>query len=278
MNGEQELARQGDRTQRISRRRLLIKHSRRQRPRGPDSANESNGASIQWHSDARVRRYRKSTDRGASMTRTTRRVGAETSKTRDAILNCVEKLMVREGYPGVTYRLLAAEAGVTPSLVQYYFPTLDGIFIAALQRRTTENVQRLREALAERPDEILHVMWEFSRKEATGALVTEFMALGNHRQSVGVEIAKVTEQIRQIQLDAIRSREEQLQTSDTSLTAGALITLIAGIPKMLSLEKGIGITAAHDDVMAAFESYIDSVEPPRPTKSPRKRKPRARTS
>ncbi|WP_207843838.1 TetR/AcrR family transcriptional regulator [Williamsia soli] len=198
------------------------------------------------------------------MAPSTRRVGAQTSKTRDAILDCVEKLMIREGYPSVTYRVLAAEAGVTPSLVQYYFPTLDAIFVSALQRRTAENVQRLRDALANRPDEILHVMWEFSRREATGALVTEFMALGNHRKTVGVEIARVTEEIRQVQIEALRAHESASTAVEKSLSAGALVALISGVPKMLSLEKGVGITTAHDDVVSAFESYIDTVEPLKP--------------
>lgn len=51
-----------------------------------------------------------------------RRVGAETSQTRDALLEAVAQMMLEEGYASVTYRALAAKAGVTPSLVQYYFP------------------------------------------------------------------------------------------------------------------------------------------------------------
>ena len=198
---------------------------------------------------------------------TTRRVGAETSKTRDTILDCVEKLMVKEGYPSVTYRVLAAEAGVTPSLVQYYFPTLDSIFIAALGRRTAENVQRLRETLAARPGEVLHVLWEFSVREASGALVTEFMALGNHRKSVGVEIAKVTAEIRQVQVDALRDAYGGDTIAHQTLSAEALVALISGIPKMLNLERGIGITVAHDELVAALETYVDSLEPTRRRKT-----------
>ena len=66
-----------------------------------------------------------------------RRIGAETSKTRDLLLDCAERLMVNEGYPAVTYRALAAEAEVTAALVQYYFPTRDDIFIAAIRRGST---------------------------------------------------------------------------------------------------------------------------------------------
>src|SRR5947209_11013739 len=101
------------------------------------------------------------------MAASSRRVGAETSKTRDVQLNSVERLMLKEGYAGVTYRAVAAKAGVTASLVQYYFPTLDDIFIAAIRRSTARNLARLTKALQERPDEPLRVLWEYSFDEAT---------------------------------------------------------------------------------------------------------------
>ena len=41
----------------------------------------------------------------------------------------------------------AAKAGVTPSLVQYYFPTLDDIFLAAITRYSERNLRLLAEAL-----------------------------------------------------------------------------------------------------------------------------------
>ncbi|HEY9315683.1 TetR/AcrR family transcriptional regulator [Williamsia sp.] len=191
----------------------------------------------------------------------TRRVGAETSKTRDVILDTVEKIMVTDGYPNVTYRVVAAKAGVTSSLVQYYFPTLDSIFLAAIRRRTEQNEKRLAEALQARPDEPLHVMWEFSWAEAKGAMVTEFMALGNHRPAIGAEIAQVTARIRQIQLDVLAERSSITGTTEFPLDAGGLVTLISGIPKMLNLEKGAGITDAHKEVVASFETFINSIEP-----------------
>lgn len=78
------------------------------------------------------------------MTASSRRVGAETSKSRDVLLDSVERLMltVKRAMRGVTYRAVAAKAGVTASLVQYYFPTLDDIFIAAIRRSTERNLAR----------------------------------------------------------------------------------------------------------------------------------------
>jgi TetR/AcrR family transcriptional regulator, transcriptional repressor for nem operon len=191
-----------------------------------------------------------------------RRTGAENSKTRDVLLDCVEKLMVEQGYAAVTYRAVAAKAGVTGGLVQYYFPTLDGLFVAAIRRRSEQNLQRLVDALRARPDQPLRVLWEFSRDESTAALTTEFLALGNHRKSIRAEIAESTEQVRRIQLDTLNQAWEQAGLGDSDLPPPALLFLMTGIPKLIRLEKGVGISTAHNEVVDAFERYLDAVESP----------------
>jgi AcrR family transcriptional regulator len=203
------------------------------------------------------------------MAASTRRVGAETSKTRDTLLDWVEKMMLAEGYASVTYRALASNAGVTPSLVQYYFPALDDIFIAAIRRYSERNLKYLTTTLTERPDP-LRAVWEYSWDEATGAMMTEFMALSNHRKSIRVEIAAVTEAVRKVQLDALTAKFGKRARPIGDLSLPALQLLISGLPKFLNLEEGIGVKTAHAEVTDAFERYIDSVEPP---KAPRKRKP-----
>ena len=75
----------------------------------------------------------------------------ETTKTRDLLLDCVERLMVKKGYAAVTYRAVAAAAGVTPGLLQYHFPSLDDLFMAVIRRRSEQNVERLTKALLDDP-------------------------------------------------------------------------------------------------------------------------------
>ncbi|NMD60259.1 UNVERIFIED_ORG: TetR family transcriptional regulator [Nocardia globerula] len=202
-----------------------------------------------------------------------RRVGAEKSKTRDVLLDNVEKMMLDTGYASVTYRSLAAEAGVTASLVQYYFPTLDDIFRAAIARYTDRNLAVLQSALQKRAEDPLHVLWEYSWDEATSALMTEFMALGNHRESIRAEIAEVTERVRQLQMEAVARKFGPGARPDGRLSLGAMVLLITGIPKFLNLESGIGVDTAHAEVVEALEGYIDSVEP-RITQTARTKRPR----
>ena len=207
------------------------------------------------------------------MRTSSRRIGAETSKTRDALLDCVETMMLQEGYPSVTYRALATKAGVTPSLVQYYFPTLDDIFVAAIKRYSERGLRHLTEALRRRADEPLRAVWEYSWEEATGALITEFMALGNHRKSIRTEIAAVTESVRKTQLNALVAKFGKDARPIGDLSLPALQLLMSGLPKFLNLEKGIGVKSAHDEVTRTFERYIDAVEP---RNDPPKRKPASR--
>lgn len=190
-----------------------------------------------------------------------RRVGAETSKTRDVLLDCVEKMMLEEGYASVSYRALAAKAGVTASLVQYYFPSLDEIFLAAIRRYSERNLEQLRTGLQKRADDPLHAMWEYSWDEATGALITEFMALGNHRKSIQSEIAGVTERMRKLQIEVLKETFGADARFDGDLSPSALVLLITGIPKFLSLEEGVGVETAHAEVVRAVERYLDAAEP-----------------
>lgn len=208
-----------------------------------------------------------------------RRVGAVTSKTRDTLLDCVEQLMLHEGYASVSYRALAAKAEVTPSLVQYYFPTLDDIFIAAIQRYSERGVAHLVEMLDKRTDDPLRAVWEYSWEEASGALITEFMALGNHRKSIRAEIAKVTETVRKIQLDALVAKFGPNAKPVGDLSLPAVQLLLSGLPKLLNLEKGVGVKSAHAEVIEAFERYVDAVEPrtapPKKKAAPRRAKAKA---
>jgi AcrR family transcriptional regulator len=200
-----------------------------------------------------------------------RRVGAETSKTRDALLDCVETMMLEDGYASVTYRALAAKAGVTPSLVQYYFPSLDEIFLAAIQRYSARNLAVLASALEARSDDPLHALWDFSWDEATGALMTEFLALGNHRKSIRSAIADVTNGVRKVEVEALARKFGKGARLDGDLSLSAVALLVTGIPKFLNLEEGVGVHAAHDEVINAIEKYLDSLE----TRSTRRKRRRS---
>ena len=186
-----------------------------------------------------------------------RRTGKQGSKARDQILDAVEHLLVESGYAAVTYRAVAARAGVTPSLVQYYCPTLDELLVAAVRRRSEQSLRRMVAMLRDRPDQPLRVLWEFSADETNARLTIEFSALGNHRASVRAEIVDHTNRLRAIQLEALES-----SNLGDRLSPAAALFLLSGIPKMLRMEEDFDIDVGHADIVGLVEHGLDDLEQP----------------
>ena len=196
-----------------------------------------------------------------------RRVGSESSKTRALVLDAAERVMLQDGYAAVTYRSLAEGAGVTPGLVQYYFPTLDDMFLALLRRRSEHNHERLLAELEQRTDEPLRIIWEFSSDETSAALLTEFMAMANHRKVIQAAILEVTQWTRKVQLEVLKSRWDNYRDSSGGLSPEALLFLLHMIPKMIQLEESFGMSAAHEEILQAVEGRLNDVEPRPKTRS-----------
>jgi AcrR family transcriptional regulator len=200
------------------------------------------------------------------MTSTRRRIGSESSKTRARVLDAAQRVMLEDGYAAVTYRSLAEGAEVTPGLVQYYFPTLDDMFLALLRRRSEHNHEKLLAELERRPEEPLRIIWEFSSDETTAALLTEFMALANHRKVIRTAILEVIQWTRKVQLDVLQARWGHYRDSSGGLSPEGLIFLLHMLPKMIQLEESFGLSAAHDEILEVVQTRLDRVEP-RPGKT-----------
>ena len=98
---------------------------------------------------------------------------------RTALLEATERLMLSEGYAAVTSRRVAAEAGVNPGLVYYYFGPMDELFLEVFRRSAARSLDRQAEALAS--GQPLWALWDLIRDQTNTALNVEFLALGNHR-------------------------------------------------------------------------------------------------
>lgn len=203
-----------------------------------------------------------------------RRIGSQTSKTRAVLLDAAQQVMLDDGYAAVTYRSLAERAGVTPGLVQYYFPTLDDMFLALLRRRADQTHERLLAELEVRVDEPLRITWEHSSDETSAALLTEFMALANHRKVVRTAILEVIERTRQAQLQMLKARWDEYQDESGGLSPEALLFLLHNIPKMIQLEEAVGLSTAHEEVLRFVQQRLDRVEATRKAPKPRAVTPR----
>lgn len=188
-----------------------------------------------------------------------RRVGKKDSATRVTILDAAARIMIGDGYAAVTYRSVAARADVTASLVQYYFPTLDDLFIALVHQLTERTLAGLDAATAARHP--LRAIWSQASDPKAAALVMEFSALANHRPAVRQPMGAVGEQIRVRQAEVLRRHWEANPRAAGPLPPAALIFTLTAIPRMAVLEGSYGLDTGHTDTIAAVEALLEELEP-----------------
>ena len=126
--------------------------------------------------------------------------GTRRTEKLQAILAATEQLMLEQGYGSVTYRSVAAKAEVAAGLVQYYFPSLDDLFVCSSQRHRPGDRRSGGCARSEHP---LRALWEYANNRSGTALLMEFMALANHRPGVGRVIGEGGERVRFAVVEAV---------------------------------------------------------------------------
>lgn len=88
-----------------------------------------------------------------------RRVDHETRKRQ--ITDAVVRLTVKGGLSAATFREVAAEAGVSVRLVQYYFGTKDQLLLETqrhVAERSVARIRRMREGRGDEPREVLRTI------------------------------------------------------------------------------------------------------------------------
>ena len=185
--------------------------------------------------------------------------GARRTEKLQAILAATEQLMLEQGYGSVTYRSVAAKAGVAAGLVQYYFPSLDDLFVAVLRSGTDRVIEGLEDAA--RSEHPLRALWEYANDGSGTALLMEFMALANHRPVVGGVIGEGGERVRRAVVEAVSERWPAYGLDEDELPPTALVFLLGAIPRMVHLEEGLGTFTGHAETVALVERFLNRIEP-----------------
>jgi AcrR family transcriptional regulator len=197
-----------------------------------------------------------------------RRIGAEDSKTRTQLLDAAERLLLEEGYAAVTSRRVAAKAGLKPQLVHYYFRTMDDLFLDVFRRRAERDLAGFERAIAE--DGSLRNLWRLNADPRGVAFTMEFVALGNHRKAIRAEIARYAERFRATQVEAVTAALADHHIPEDRLPPIVALLTMTGLSQVLALEDALGVTTGHDSTREFIERFIDQLErPPARRRAPR---------
>jgi AcrR family transcriptional regulator len=189
------------------------------------------------------------------MALTPRRIGAESSATRALILDATEQLMRDEGYGAVSTRRVAAQAGLKPSLVHYYFPTTDDLLIAVFRKGADQSDAMIEAALA--AADPLRALWEFFSDNSRTALTMEFMALANHRKAIKVLMVQHSEEMRARQVAVLSPLLGPVATGAGNCPPSALSVILAGLGRVLVMEGDLGVSAGHAEARAFVEQWLE---------------------
>lgn len=193
------------------------------------------------------------------------RKAEESARTRGAILDATEALMREDGYAAVTTRRLAETAGVNLGLIHYHFGGLDEVFLALFQRVDDQHLGRIDAALeAEDP---LRALWAAHSDAAATALISEFMALANHRKAIREEIARSCERIRGRQAAILGRILPELGLEPDRWPPLALSLLMAGASRALAAETAIGVHTGHAETFDFIERRLAELKARRPAET-----------
>lgn len=178
------------------------------------------------------------------MATSNRRMGTAQSETRTLLLDVAEQLMRTDGYAAVSSRQLAKAAHLSPQIVYYYFRTMDDLF-EALFSRVAEFYLAAIEDAAKTPEPLL-AMWNLSCDPSRAVIISELMALANHRKGLQRLIGEFGREFHQRQIEIIE-RELHAKSVDTAKwPAGVVAALFENAARSFALGGNYGI-AGHDE-------------------------------
>ena len=162
--------------------------------------------------------------------------------------------MVDEGYSAVTSRSVAARAGIHAGNVHYYFPTMDDLFIALLDRGADKNMERMAAALSSAQP--LLALWRLSSDRRGLALLDELMAAARHRPKVRKRVTALAQQSRRMQLTAFRTLLPQYGLDEELFPPELLAAGIQGTALLVARQEALG----QDDQAAAARAASALIE------------------
>ena len=185
-----------------------------------------------------------------------RRLGSESSATRELIINAAVEVVQAEGTSRLTAARIAEKAGLKAHLVHYYFRNMDDLVIAVVRSYGRLGLKNAARAIVS--DEPLRELWEVEMGFERSVAAMEFSTIAYHREAVQEELKRQIEEIRTLQAEAI-TRHLQLRGLKSPVPPLALTLILSSIARQLVREKGFGVALGHAETVQVVEEFLAGV-------------------
>jgi len=187
-----------------------------------------------------------------------RKPRAATEEKRRRLLAAAEEIMLKEGYAAVSSRSLAAAMGINPSLVHYYFPTIDELFIAVMQRGASRTVARMAEALLS--PEPLRAWWKLASDPRGTAIFAELMAAANHRPALKEEVGEVARRMREMQIERLETLLPEYDVDPAELPPVLIAAAMQGLAFGIVHDLAAGYETQPRVAADAMDAFLARLE------------------
>ena len=180
----------------------------------------------------------------------------------EAFLDAAERLLLELGYPGVTTRRVAAEAGLNHGLVHYYFGSVENLLVRVLERFTERLTARQRALYAD-PEIPFLEKWRQAMRYLVGTDVEyekvwlELQALAWNHPELRDRVAQVNGEWRGVLTEAFAEPRERYKIE---MPLEALVSLVMTFNEGIMLERAQGITAGHRELLEWIDGWLEEKE------------------
>lgn len=179
----------------------------------------------------------------------------QTSNSKAALLNAAKELMEQAGYAAVTSRRVAAQAGLKPQLVHYYFESMDDLLLELFRGLAKEMITLQAEAVgSERP---LRQLWSALADRRRRILLEQFLIMSAYMPPLQEEMARFGRIFRdeQIRFMAVVVRENGLERFPW--TPEFLSILFNALARSIAIEPSYGLDLGNSEALSVVEYYVD---------------------
>lgn len=184
---------------------------------------------------------------------------------REALLDAAEQLLIQSGYPAISTRRLAEQAGVNHGLIHYYFGSMEELLVQVLERFTQQLIDRQRGMYAR--DIPFIEKWRtaigyLETDEASGyqKLWFELQALSWNRPELLERVARVNAEWRGVLTEAFAMAAREYDIDVKVFPVPAIVSLVMTFNQGIILERLCGVTDGQNDLLDAIDRWLESLD------------------
>jgi len=186
--------------------------------------------------------------------------------TRKALLDAAETLLITKGVADITTRKVADKAGVNQALVHYHFGTIEELLLAVLERVSASVRERSKHIYGTEGSFFDGWLEEMQAAITTdvdrgwGKIWLENLTLAANRPRIRKQYVKASSTVRKFHEQRVRETLDALGVDPEDFPAKGIVTLLDAITSKLILDRLVGITAGHRELLGMLPRVLNRLK------------------